>query len=811
MYQLKSIKPAFPTFKNLFFKSFICIAVFFCGLTSYAQNCTINAGSDQNICTTTTTLFGTGSGVTTGSNNWIFLSGPATPTIASPTTQTSNVTGMTVPGAYLFANTQQCGSGELRKDTVIINANPAIDVYANSNNHFQSYQSCNITSTIPIEGTAIPAGWTGQWTCADVAVTFGNANSAVTTIGVLPAYQGCNRNQSYNFTWTLTPPASSTCSNANVGNALAAWYGDLANIDFDRTYSTCINFVTISTSSFCYTTLDGLSVSPSFSNVLLNGVPHASLYMNSQYSLNLPNDIGTYTFDLTLTTPCGSRTYTGFSVTKNAQPSTSDATGNPNPTKEICLANSNPASIDYNFTAAASGYTYSAPTVYYQPPGSSTPTGSVSSTATGGTVTVNQPSPSGWVPGVYTMKFSVTGGNCPNNQYFNIYVFDATNPVYDVRDTIICAPSGSPSASITIPNPVDPLAYMDGQLSASAYLEFTSPSGVVTTQQYLLNGANLLTRNFENGTTTVVVKLGTDQYDVFAHEWLCGGGSSIMDTFKVTVVSNDAATAGTDQSVDCIGDRALAGNVPVSPRVGTWTVVSKPAASGTVNFSNLHDPAANIRGIGNGAVGTYTFRWTLTSPNNICPPASADVNITSTNSCPLILPLTLLNFNAEQVNRNAQLSWTTASEQNTARFEMEHSTDSRNFNRIGTKAAAGFSNANISYSFTDTKVTKGANFYRIKMIDIDGIYSYSPTRLLNFGNSIKLLITPNPAHDFVTINGLDAGMRLNIINAEGLLIKTIKTTGSQQNIQLNGLASGLYLIQALKGNVVVGTEKLIKK
>ena len=811
MYKLKLVKLLFTTFKKLVVKPSIFSVFFLCSLNSIAQNCTINAGPDQNICTSTTTLFGTGSGVTVGNNNWIFLSGPTTPVIVSATTQTSNVTGMTVPGAYSFANTQQCGSGELRKDTIIINASPSIDVFANANNRSKYYQSCNTANTIPIEGTAIPAGWTGKWTSTDFEIIFGNENSAVTTIGIQSAFQGCTRSQSYNLTWTLTPPSGSNCSNTYAGNTRAVWYGDLANIDFNRTYSTCANFVNIALSSSCYTTLDGLDNPASFTNVFLNGVPHGSLFMNNRYEINLPNDIGTYTFDLTLTTPCGSRTYTGFTVTKNAKPSTVDATGNPNFTREICLATSNPSSVVYNFTAAESGYTYSGPTIYYQPPGSSTPTGSISVSGTSGTVIINQPSPSGWVPGNYTIQFSVDGGSCSNFQYFNIYVFDATNPLYDVRDTIICAPAGSPSASITIPNPVDPLGYMNQQLLAAAFFEFTSPSGVVTTNQYLLNGSNLFTRNFENGTTTVVIKLGTDQYDLFAHEWICGGGTTTMDSFKVTVVSNDAATAGTDQSVDCIGDRALAGNVPVSPRIGTWTVVSKPAASGTVYFSNPHDPAANIRGIGNGAIGTYTFRWTLTSPNDICPAASDDVDITSTNSCALIVPLTLLNFNAEQANGHAKLRWITASEQNTARFEVEHSTDSRNFTKIGTKAAAGFSNSTISYLFTDTKVVKGANFYRIKMIDTDGIYTYSPTRLLDFSSSIKLLITPNPANSYVTIKGLDAGMQLNIINADGRMIKTIKATGSIQTIQLDGFASGLYLIQALKGNAVVGTEKFIKK
>lgn len=64
---------------------------------------TSNAGSNQSIGGTTATVSGSGSSSSNGYNyQWNFISGPTTPSIASPFTVSTLISGMSAPGTYEF-------------------------------------------------------------------------------------------------------------------------------------------------------------------------------------------------------------------------------------------------------------------------------------------------------------------------------------------------------------------------------------------------------------------------------------------------------------------------------------------------------------------------------------------------------------------------------------------------------------------------------------------------------------------------------------------------------------------------------------
>lgn len=66
-----------------------------------AQDCSVNAGGNALVCGSSTTLVGgIENNAGAGGPTWTFVSGPVTPTIASPTQFTTNVTGMTVGTMY---------------------------------------------------------------------------------------------------------------------------------------------------------------------------------------------------------------------------------------------------------------------------------------------------------------------------------------------------------------------------------------------------------------------------------------------------------------------------------------------------------------------------------------------------------------------------------------------------------------------------------------------------------------------------------------------------------------------------------------
>ena len=77
---------------------------------------------------------------------------------------------------------------------------------------------------------------------------------------------------------------------------------------------------------------------------------------------------------------------------------------------------------------------------------------------------------------------------------------------------------------------------------------------------------------------------------------------------------------------------------------------------------------------------------------------------------------------------------------------MERGSDGRNFTKIATIAAKGNSNTATSYDLVDPSPLKGVNYYRLKMVDIDGKFEYSQIIIIRIEDGIQLVtkVAPNP-------------------------------------------------------------------
>jgi hypothetical protein len=118
------------------------------------------------------------------------------------------------------------------------------------------------------------------------------------------------------------------------------------------------------------------------------------------------------------------------------------------------------------------------------------------------------------------------------------------------------------------------------------------------------------------------------------------------------------------------------------------------------------------------------------------------------------------------------LEWSTSSEFNSSHFELEKSLDGTSFSKIAKITAAGNSNATTQYSYTDQGTPSELNYYRLKMVDIDGHFIYSQTillknphiqqdlRILNnpFGSFIYVRLAKTPQHkiqfDLISLTGM---------------------------------------------------------
>ena len=170
------------------------------------------------------------------------------------------------------------------------------------------------------------------------------------------------------------------------------------------------------------------------------------------------------------------------------------------------------------------------------------------------------------------------------------------------------------------------------------------------------------------------------------------------------------------------------------------------------------------------------------------------------NTSPL-LPLHLLNFSGIEHAGYNQLQWLTADEVNTKLFEVERSTDGVNFITIATLNSDGSSNN--SYSIRDNVVYTGKVFYRLKMIDADGRFTYSQVIWINSEGGRRVSIYPNPVKSLLNINIGNSGIlntNAGIFDVNGRLLRNVLLNNEQEQINVQALSKGVYVIKFADGS-----------
>lgn len=91
----------------------------------------------------------------------------------------------------------------------------------------------------------------------------------------------------------------------------------------------------------------------------------------------------------------------------------------------------------------------------------------------------------------------------------------------------------------------------------------------------------------------------------------------------------------------------------------------------------------------------------------------------------------IIPLNAQEHQIGNMLEWSTSTEINSHNFVIEKSLDGIEFSNIGLLEAAGMSGEKKAYRFLDMEMNSDRYLYRLKQVDLDGMYNYSQTVLLN--------------------------------------------------------------------------------
>jgi hypothetical protein len=175
------------------------------------------------------------------------------------------------------------------------------------------------------------------------------------------------------------------------------------------------------------------------------------------------------------------------------------------------------------------------------------------------------------------------------------------------------------------------------------------------------------------------------------------------------------------------------------------------------------------------------------------------------------VPVTLSGFSVQTNHCVASLNWKTASEQNSKHFEVQHSTDGVTYTVVGIVAASGNSNSDRLYSYSRNLVST-TNFFRLRMVDIDGTSKYSDVLHVNADcNKSDITLYPNPAKNKVTVKGIAVGSQLRLLGNLGQVLQTVKSTGATQTLTISNLPAGAYIIQVIENNKIQENLKLVKE
>jgi hypothetical protein len=185
-----------------------------------------------------------------------------------------------------------------------------------------------------------------------------------------------------------------------------------------------------------------------------------------------------------------------------------------------------------------------------------------------------------------------------------------------------------------------------------------------------------------------------------------------------------------------------------------------------------------------------------------------------------VLPTSFSRFEGRRNNKQVDLTWTTAQENNNDHFEVERSWDGVNYNSIGrVNSLFHTTSAPTGYAFTDLQPINGMNFYRLKQIDADGKFSYSNIVTVMFENSVVVIqsVKPNPVKDQLQVSCYaieNTQVTGNIYDAEGRLVGA---TSSMLNIGANNISfnvsnlpAGVYFLVLSRPNERITETKFVK-
>jgi len=358
-------------------------------------------------------------------------------------------------------------------------------------------------------------------------------------------------------------------------------------------------------------------------------------------------------------------------------------------------------------------------------------------------------------------------------------------------------------------------------------LVIDNPSGVSLQKSVILTGSN---NSISFGTTLTINSpfvlnlVGTLNLDgSIENNGTIAGVGTIVGNLNNT--GGKLAPGNSPGTMHITGDydgRGATHNFELSHNIG----YDKLAITGDIQLDNTS--ILNISFTGNTPDVTdvfdiFTFDGIRTGsflPANITYPDGSDFEINynpqSITLDGLELPIELQQFSVTKINDFANLKWTSSSEFNNDFYSIERSPDGKEFKEIAMVKAIGSSQISHDYNYTDERPIIGLNYYRLKQVDYDKLYSYSPIRVIDFekepGFSIyPTLVTTNLHIQTPVELELNTEIELISIPLGIIALKDVFEYGiKNKEVNISKLIPGCYLAR-ISQNQKIYSQLFIKQ
>ena len=378
-----------------------------------------------------------------------------------------------------------------------------------------------------------------------------------------------------------------------------------------------------------------------------------------------------------------------------------------------------------------------------------------------------------------TYSLEIEGGDCTSTT--SSQSFTITEPVVVVQPC-----NGGPnisnvrnitSTSLIVDFSGNNIPNLSWKIKSGASTLAAGKTGNLSSNSATINFSNLLNGNYtleiQGGDCTSNVS--SSNFNVSAN---CAAGPTLQEVSLVT-----------GQGLSFLFD----GN-------GVYGIDWKILQGSNIVRQNSVSPQSNRPSITYETLSTGIY--TLVIQGGTCNSATSSM----TFSINAALPIYIANFQAEVVKKGISLSWKVVSEKDGDGFEIMRLNNELKTGKVIGKMALTEQRTG-DYQFLDENPVTGTNYYQLKQIDKDGSYTNSKIIAARFDQIFEVMVSPNPANQFVNIQftSRSSGTTgIEVYNMAGIKLSTsqinLKEGNNTYQINVGKLTDGHYFVKVLNGD-----------